>query len=197
MKFFHSASREWKNISELNMKTIICRWRVRFGLLGTIAVVIFARPNLASLLTGGGILILGLLIRLWACGHLKKEQELATSGPYRYTRNPLYLGNLILGLGLVVAGHSWWGAIVCAGYFLVFYPIIILEEKDRIEKLFPEKYADYSAKVPLLFPFFFKRYPWEAKKFRWKNYKTNEEYRALIGILIFWAILFGKMLLFY
>ncbi|TET73004.1 MAG: hypothetical protein E3J44_01730, partial [Candidatus Aminicenantes bacterium] len=77
---------------KFNLEKIVYRWRVRAASIGLILAIIFARPDLTSFLTGLGVCFLGLLIRTWSAGHLRKEKELAISGPYQYTRNPLYLG---------------------------------------------------------------------------------------------------------
>lgn len=172
------------------------KWRVRVGLLGLILTVLFAKPTSTALLAGLAITAAGLSLRLWACGHLKKEKELTTSGPYRYTRNPLYLGNVIIGIGVVVGSHSWWVILIFALYFLVFYPVIILEEKGRMQKFFPVQYREYSKKVPLFFPTFRPSWPKSPHKFSIPLCKKNKETRALLGALIYWAILMAIMLLF-
>lgn len=154
-----------------------------------------AKPTWRSIVIGAAISLAGLAIRAWAAGHLKKEKELATSGPYRFSRNPLYLGNLILGISLAVGANSWPVTIIFAVYFLVFYPVIILTERERMKKLFPEKYKEYITHVPLLFPF---RRPlaWEEKaKFSWAQYQANREYRALLGSAVYWLILSARVLL--
>ena len=104
---------------------ILNRWRVRAGLPSVLFTIFLAKPNYYSLLSGFGFYLLGMLLRAWSSGHLKKEVELTTSGPYRYTRNPLYLGNLLMGMGVVAAARSWGVLIVIGLYFLVFYPAII------------------------------------------------------------------------
>ena len=85
------------NITEL--KDIIYRWRVRSAVAVLILVLALARPTPASVVLGVAVSLMGLSIRAWAAGHIRKEKELAVTGPYRYTRNPLYLGSFILGLG--------------------------------------------------------------------------------------------------
>jgi protein-S-isoprenylcysteine O-methyltransferase Ste14 len=161
------------------------RWRVRASLISVIATVILARPNWLSLLAGAGFITLGLLFRGWACGHLTKDRELTTSGPYRYTRNPLYLGSLWIALGITAAARSWWVAALFALNFLLFYPVAIYKERKVMEDLFPGSYSAYSREVPLFFPF---RRPYtnaRIKSFSWDLYKSNKEYRALVGALIF------------
>ncbi len=77
------------------------------------------------MLCGVGIAICGLLLRGFAAGHLRKHQQLATSGPYAFTRNPLYLGSVLLAAGFSVASHSWISALLLAAYLAIFYPVVI------------------------------------------------------------------------
>ena len=145
---------------------------------------------------GLAVMIAGLILRIWASGHLKKEKELTTSGPYRYTRNPLYLGNVIIGIGVVIGSYTWWVVPIFAIYFLVFYPVIILEEKGRMQKYFPLQYSPYSKNVPLFFPGIHVSWPKSPRKFSWKLYKGNRESRTLIGALVYWATLMVLMFFF-
>ena len=80
---------------------------------------------------------MGLLIRTWSAGHLRKEKELAISGPYQYTRNPLYLGNFVIGVSAAFASRSWWVLGYFAAYFLLFYPLVIKREMKSMKELFP------------------------------------------------------------
>lgn len=172
----------------------IYRWRVRFGLFSILLTAILARPKLWSIGAGFLVCILGLLLRCWACGNIKKEKKLAVTGPYRYTRNPLYLGNLILGIGIVIGALSWWILGIFIINFLLFYPIIINREKIRMKDFFPEEYEEYKREVPLFFPTLKPSLPRCKKTFSWIQYKQNKEIRALVGTLIFWAIMIVKSL---
>jgi protein-S-isoprenylcysteine O-methyltransferase Ste14 len=172
------------------------RWRVRAGLPSVLLTLVVAKPNYFSLLSGLGFYILGMLLRSWASGHLTKDVELTTSGPYRYTRNPLYLGNILMGLGVVAAGRSWWVLAVIALYFLIFYPAIILKEREKMQQLYPDPYQQYSSQVPALLPTW-KAYPHAPPQvFRWELYKKNKEYRAIHASLVFWGLMLLKIVLF-
>jgi protein-S-isoprenylcysteine O-methyltransferase Ste14 len=161
-----------------------------------ILVILLAQPNFHSLLAGVGFCILGLLLRAWACGHLKKDKKLTITGPYRYTRNPLYLANLIIGISVVAASRSWWVFAIFSLYFLLFYPVIIMREKNKMEKLFPEKYAEYNKKVPLFLPSIKVYSTAPETAFDWALYNKNKERRAAIAALFFWTVIVLKMLLF-
>lgn len=180
---------------KFNLEKIVYRWRVRAGSIGLILAIIFAKPDLTSFLTGLGICFLGLLIRTWSAGHLRKEKKLAISGPYQYTRNPLYLGNFVIGISVAFASRSWWVLGYFAAYFLLFYPLAIKREMKRMKELFPHEYDEYKKKAPLFFPTW-KSFSLSGKnKFSWKLFRKNKEWRALIGAFLFWVILALKMTL--
>ena len=170
-------------------------WRVRAGLIFVILVVILAQPDLPSLLSGLAVCILGLLLRMWAAGHLRKQKELTISGPYMYTRNPLYLGNLIIGFGIVIASRSVWGLCVFMAYFLLFYPLVIHTEKEKMKELFPAEYEEYRKKTPLFLPSM-RSFPTPNKsRFSWRTFRENKEWRAIFGTVCFWLILLAKFIL--
>ena len=175
---------------------MIYRWRVRSGLFVFLAIIVLARPTWSSIVIGLAVCAFGLLIRAWASGHIKKEKELAMSGPYQFTRNPLYLGNFLLGLSIAIAANSWWCAGLFAVYFLVFYPPVIREERERMKRLFPKQYEEYKKRVPLFFPSLTPFSSAHGLKFSRALYLKNKEYRALIGSLVAYGILIAKVLLF-
>ncbi|MGB7295434.1 MAG: isoprenylcysteine carboxylmethyltransferase family protein [Candidatus Aminicenantales bacterium] len=181
-------------MGKTTLQEILNRLRVRAGLFLALAVILLARPSWGSILIGILICVLGLAIRAWASGHLRKEKELAVSGPYRYSRNPLYLGNFLLGTGITVGAQSWWVLGLFVVYFAVFYPLIIRRERERMKDLFPRQYEDYGNKVPLFFPS-----PWKhlavGGRFSWSLYRQNKEYRALHGTILIWAVMAAKLLL--
>jgi protein-S-isoprenylcysteine O-methyltransferase Ste14 len=182
--------------SESRLIFSIYKWRVRSGLLFALAALVFAQPNLCSLLAAFGLAIIGLALRTWASANLKKEKELTISGPYRYTRNPLYLGNLILGIAIAIAAQSWLVLIFFLAYFAIFYPVIIYVEKERMAQIFPERYQEFSAKVPLFFPALRARMASVNNGFSWDLYIKNKEYRALIGTILYWIALAAKSFFF-
>src|SRR5579872_5893361 len=105
--------------------------RIRVPLGFALAVIYFwlARPTWRSLLLGLLGIVPGLLVRALASGHVRKNESLATSGPYAYTRNPLYLGSLLIGIGFAVAARSWWfGLALVAMFFAIYIPVIRDEE---------------------------------------------------------------------
>jgi len=177
-----------------NLKEAIYRWRVRSGLVCLILVILLARPVLSSLLASMIVCFVGLAIRAWAAGHLRKEKELTISGPYSLTRNPLYLGNFVIGISVVVGSCSWWILGLFIVYFLLFYPLVIKKEEKKMKALFPDEFEEYRKKVPLFFPSFKKAFLPQKNKFSFKLYRKNREWRALLGALLFWLILAAKMI---
>jgi hypothetical protein len=105
------------------------RARVPLGFAFAVLYVWLAKPTAASMLAGGALAIPGLLLRALASGYVQKNEQLATSGPYAHTRNPLYLGSLILAAGFALAARSWWVGIAIVVFFLVIYVPVI---RDRL-----------------------------------------------------------------
>ena len=157
------------------------RLRVPAGFILLIAFVWSSRPSIFSLQVGLPVAVLGLLLRAWAAGHLAKNSELATSGPFAYLRNPLYLGTLITAAGLVIAAREVWLAILFAASFLLVYlPAIELEEQ-HLHQIFPS-YAEYAARIHRFLPL--AKWPGRRSAFSWALYRRNEEYKALAGFLL-------------
>ncbi|MBN1270880.1 MAG: isoprenylcysteine carboxylmethyltransferase family protein [Candidatus Aminicenantes bacterium] len=175
---------------------MIYTWRVRTGFLLGLIAVILARPEWPFILAGMTVCILGLLLRGWAAGYLRKEKELAVCGPYRFTRNPLYLGNFLLFIAISLASRSLWVAGLFLLYLLIFFPVITAYENRRMESLFPEAFTEYRKKVQAFLPTFRPAEKSKSQEFSWKNFKKNKELRASAGALIFWSALLLKMLFF-
>jgi protein-S-isoprenylcysteine O-methyltransferase Ste14 len=176
-------------------KRLLQRMRVPLGFLFAIIFMVFARPGWTSLAIGAVIALIGLAVRGWASGHIRKNRELAVSGPYSYTRNPLYLGSFILGLGFTVASGVWWLALLFCALFLGIYLPVMNVEKTDLKTLFAENYEEYAKNVPLLFP---RLTAWKKsdEKFDFQLYLNYREYRAAIGLIVALAILAAKALYF-
>ena len=123
------------------------RWRVRVGYPVGIAAFLFARPQVKWLLGGVGIAFVGLLLRACAAGHLRKHQQLATSGPYAFTRNPLYLGTTLVYLGLGVAAGSLWAIGLVVPLMWVINVGVVAREERYLERKFGDAYRAYKARV--------------------------------------------------
>jgi protein-S-isoprenylcysteine O-methyltransferase Ste14 len=157
------------------------RWRVPLGFLLGVAYLFFSRPTMKLLITGGALAAAGVALRAYAAGHLAKNQSLAMSGPYAWTRNPLYLGSALMGAGLSLAGGRWPLALACGVLFAGIYWPVIRREEEFLRREFGEVYDQYARRVPLFLPRFQRSAGGE--KFRWKQYRKNHEYEALLGYL--------------
>src|SRR3982750_3062917 len=127
----------------------VARLRVPSGFLIVLVFAWLSPPTAESLAIGVPVSILGLALRAWAAGCLAKNQQLATGGPYAYTRNPLYIGTLLVAAGLAVAANSIGLAVLFAAVFLLVYLPVIQNEEQHLRKLFPE-YEAYAHRVPAL-----------------------------------------------
>lgn len=169
------------------------RWRVPLGFLIAPIFIFLARPRPWTLAVGGVIGLLGLGLRAWASGHLRKNDALAITGPYAYTRNPLYLGSFLIGIGFTVAAGRWGLAILFAGLFLGIYVPVMRVESATLEELFGHKYRRHAQAVPLFIP---RLRPYRKKagvKFDVTLYKRYREYQAAIGFVIAWTLLALKV----
>jgi protein-S-isoprenylcysteine O-methyltransferase Ste14 len=168
------------------------RWRVPLGFALAVAYLVFSQPTRLLLVAGGGVALLGLAVRSWAAGFLVKNQSLATSGPYRYTRNPLYLGSALTGVGLAIAGGSVVMILAFAGLFLLVYGPVIRREEQLLRQRFGAVYEGYAASVPLLLPWR-RAGPASGESFDWARYRKNREYEAALGFAAALAFLVLKM----
>ena len=167
------------------------RLRVPFGYLLGLLVLALAHPSLARLAAGGAIALAGEAIRLWAAGHIDKTRALATGGPYAHTRNPLYLGSLVMAVGVAVAAASPWAALAVAAYFAAFYPLVVREEASFLRDRFPREYAAWSAAVPLFLPRLAPAGP-RATSFAWERVRRNREWRAALAVPAVAALLWAR-----
>ncbi|MBI4467997.1 MAG: DUF3108 domain-containing protein [Acidobacteria bacterium] len=165
------------------------RIRIPLGFALGVVFLWLARPTPESLLLGAGVSVLGLGMRAWAVGFLMKDQELATNGPYAFTRNPLYLGNLLIGLGLSIASGSGPALLLFLAYFLLIYPSTMKAEESHLGKLFGDRYRAYKDRVPLFLPRFLPYCRPVSAGFDWRRYWLHREYRAGIGFLVVLLIL--------
>ena len=171
--------------------TFFVRWRVRLGYPLTIVVLIFARPQPRSILYGAAVGTLGLAIRAWAAGYLHKQDVLTVTGPYAYTRNPLYLGSSILVLGAGIAARSWISALILGAYFAIFYSIVMRKEEDELRLRHGAEFDRYAASVSQFFPRLSPARLQSAGKggFSVTQYKKNHEWQAAVGFLLLLCVL--------
>jgi protein-S-isoprenylcysteine O-methyltransferase Ste14 len=173
-------------------KELAARSRVPLGFVLLLVYAVFARPTLPRLIAGASIALAGILLRAWATGHLDKNRDLCTSGPYAYTRNPLYLGTAVAAAGFALAGGEWWIAALFAVVLgFVYWPVVI-EEESHLLNLFPS-FQDYAQRVPRFWPSLRPASPSPAR-FRMALYRQNQEYNAAAGYMIGLGLLLWKMM---
>jgi hypothetical protein len=174
------------------------RWRVRVGYPVAALYWLLATPTPHWIAIGAAVAAAGLIVRAAASGQLRKNEELATSGIYAHTRNPLYLGSAILAAGFIMAAHSLSAGLLVAVYFCIFYYAVMRNEEDELREKFGAAFQEYAATVPLFFPNLFRAAKRPAdgqtpKDFSWQQYGRNREYKALIGTVGAFAIVGLRM----
>lgn len=179
---------EWSRIAR--------RIRVPLGFVFAVLYFWLARPTWRFIVLGTIVILPGLVIRAFASGHVRKNEVLTTSGPYAYTRNPLYLGSLLIGLGFAVAARSWWVGIALVVMFFAIYLPVIRDEEAFLRDKFPE-FEEYARHVPRMFPRItpYSQAAETAAEFSLDLYLKHREYNALLGALAMIAALIAKMVL--
>lgn len=168
------------------------KYRVPLSFVVSVGIMLVAKPTFLSFLAGLPIALVGISLRTWSSGYIRKNKELAIAGPFAFTRNPLYLGNLMIGLGFTVMVNRLW----LVGFFLLFFGIVyralILEEETALKAKFGESYLDYLIKVPRFFP---KRSGSLVQgEFKWELVMKHQEYYAWLGTLLGMAWMLWRLL---
>jgi len=168
------------------------RVRIPVGFIFAIIFIWLAHPTRNSIILGALVMVPGLLLRGLASGHVQKDKQLTTSGPYAYTRNPLYLGSLLMAAGFALAARNWWiVALMLIMFALIYVPVIAGEER-YLRATFPE-YDDYARHVPRLFPKL-TRYGSQQGTHSSERYWKHREYEASIGCVVVLAVLIIKLI---
>jgi protein-S-isoprenylcysteine O-methyltransferase Ste14 len=167
---------------------MIQRFRVPLGFLVAAVVLYLAHPTSLSLMLGLPIAIAGAVLRGLAAGVIRKDSVLTTSGPYALTRNPLYLGSFLLGVGFAVMSGSWIAAAVIILPSLFIYPHVIRREEEHLSRLFPGVFAEYCSRVPRFLP----RLRASTLSFSLSQYVANREYNTALGFVLIVVILILK-----
>src|SRR5216684_1843932 len=169
------------------------RIRVPLGFAFAILYVWLAKPTAISILIGTALIVPGLVVRALASGHVQKNEQLTTSGPYAYTRNPLYLGSMILAGGFAIAARSWVIVAAMLIIFIAIYLPVILSEEAFLRRNFAG-FDAYASRVPRLLPRISAVGNQEVR-FSWDLYCKHREYNAILGAVVMFAALASKLLL--
>lgn len=165
--------------------------RVPLGFVLAALYLWLARPSATSIILGCILVFPGLALRGVASGFVQKNTQLTTAGPYAYTRNPLYLGSLVLAAAFAVAARNLWIVVILVALFVAIYLPVVRAEEDFLRAQFPE-FADYARRVPRFLP------RWRAPeaaggKFSPALYWKHREYNALLGTAVIMAALVAKL----
>jgi len=167
------------------------RWRVRLGYPLAAAALWFSHPAPRSILLGGFLGALGLFVRAYAAGYLHKQEVLTVTGPYAYTRNPLYLGSAVMAVGSAIAMSSWVSASILILYFAIFYSTVMRREEKELRMHHGDAFEKYASAVPLFLP---RLRPANLSgessgAFSLAQYRENHEWQAALGFLLLIAAL--------
>ena len=179
-----------------NWSRIATRVRVPLGFVFAAVYLWLAKPDWLAIAIGGAAVLAGLAVRAAASGHIRKNAELTTTGPYAYTRNPLYLGSILIAAGFLLAARSIWiAAATVVMFFLIYLPVVRAEE-NYLQSAFPG-YNAYARGVPRFFPRLtpFGSATENAQSFSWELYRRHREYNAALGSALMLGALILKMLL--
>lgn len=171
--------------------------RIILLVAGAVALVLLARPVPASLAAGGAIVVLGTLVRIWSGGHLQRNQEVTTSGPYAYVRDPFYLGRLLVMTGLCIMAWGYGLLLLLLGltvFYFDYMPRKYRKEMKRLEELFGERYREYAKAVPSLRP---RLTPWSgASQKPWSSqafWRENREQYFIALVLLLAVLILMRM----
>lgn len=177
---------------------IATRMRVPLSFVLAAAFLWFARPAWLWIAAGGVFIVAGLAVRAAASGHIRKNRELTTTGPYAYTRNPLYLGSILIAVGFAVAARNLWIALAAVAMFILIYLPVIRAEEEYLRSAFPG-YDQYARHVPRFLP---RLTPYrsyvdgvDGGGYSHKLYLKHREYNAALGSVLMMGALILKLVL--
>lgn len=178
-----------------NWQRVARRIRVPAGFAFALVYVWLARPTIASLAWSLLLVLPGVWLRAYASGYVKKNAELATTGPYAHTRNPLYLGSMLIAFGFAGAARSPVVLLALAALFTVIYLPVIRSEEEYLRGHF-QGFEAYASRVPRLLP---RLTPasrnGDGGGFSRELYLKHHEYNVLMGVAAVYAAL--ALLVFY
>jgi hypothetical protein len=172
---------------------LLSRWRVDVAWIGVIMVV-FTHPTTTSIAAFSPLVAAGLLLRLWARGHLERGVPITQTGPYAYVRHPLYVGSFVLGLGFALMSRS---AVLVAIYvtcFLVMYLPKALREEAYLRDMGGLAYAQYMERTGAVLPRARRAGPPApaTRHFEWQRVRRHREWRTWVGVLVLLAIVWER-----
>jgi len=170
------------------------RIRVPMGFVFAGVYIWLARPTFVSMAWSLLMVLPGLWLRGYAAGYVKKNAELTMTGPYAYTRNPLYLGSMLIAFGFAAASKSIVIVLLLAALFAVIYIPVIRSEEAFLRSKFSD-FDAYATSVPRLLPRLGRARiassepETERGTFSYPLYRKHREYNALMGATAIYAVL--------
>jgi len=167
------------------------KWRVKLGHVFALVIIAFAEPSLSFLIAGTVVSLLGEAIRIYSAGTIVKDEKLTRSGPYAFTRNPLYLGSFFMSLGFCIAAGNIY---VLAAFFVFFFSVYyatILREETFLSRKFGEDFETFRREVPRFLPRLSPLPGAGHTSFDWAQVSRNKEYEGLAATLAILAILWA------
>jgi len=155
-----------------DVSACLARVRVPIGFAASVAALVLARPTWTSVAWGLALAVGGEAMRFWAAGHLEKGREVTSSGPYRFTGHPLYLGSTLLGAGFAVASNSVIVGVMAGLYLVLTLGAAIRSEEAGLRTKFGREYEEYRAG----------RGAGQARRFSLERATRNREHRAVAGV---------------
>lgn len=152
----------------------LARLRVALGFAFGALALVLATPTAASVAAGAAVAAAGEALRVWASGHLEKNREVSSSGPYRWVAHPLYLGSAVMAVGLAVAADSLWVTLLVVLYLVGVFSVAVRVEERALAERFGDAYVRYRAGERAANP----------RRFSWARVRSNREYRTIAGLVV-------------
>jgi protein-S-isoprenylcysteine O-methyltransferase Ste14 len=165
------------------IENFLVRRRVALGGLAVLVAIVFGDPTWTRWSIGFAIAVVGEGLRVWAAGHLEKNSEVTTSGPYRYMRHPLYSGTAIIAIGAMTAAHNFAVNLLALTYIMTTVPAAMRAEEAHLRSVFGDLYDRYTKAEA----------PGVDRTFSFERAMRNKEYRAVLGVLAGFGILALKV----
>ena len=171
--------------------TLASKYRTAVSALAAVLFLLFATPSPASLRWGALVIFLGEALRVWSSGHIVKNDRISREGPYSLSRNPLYVGNFVIGCGFVAAAGNLWIVPFFLFFFIVLYYFTISYEEKFLKMKFPGEWDSYRANVPRFFSVAVLA-DYMPGYFRWDLVIKHREIRNLPALLAAFGILWFR-----
>ena len=173
-------------LTKITGKTVLA------GMVGIVLFILARDKDLDPVwfIPGAAVTIFGEWLRLWAAGHLRKNKQLTTTGPYSYVKNPLYIGTLFITVGYSAMAMEKWILIAGFIWFFIYYaPYKKKQENEKLVSSFGNAWVEYDKSVPDYFP---RLSPFPGRgtnRWSWEVVKENSEHETAVAVFIGFAVM--------